>query len=235
MTSSSFYLVLENDSSREYYPANSLTRFTTRLPRQHDLHGEWEVGLVEIRYPHNWYNVPAGTEVKCGTRTFSVPEGYYQRPGLLLSMIERIARDQTFDLDYNPVERKIQIDNGRIWFDRHLQRLFGLPSPRLSSKKQPVQRGVVDMDPLHCLFVYCDLVEPRVIGDKMAPLLRDVAVSGEDGDVTGRTFKNPHYVPLSRKSFDTVTIDIRNDIGESIPFEGGHLKVTLHFKKSTIW
>ena len=41
------------------YKGNSLAYFTTKLPNAIDLTGDWEVGLVENQYPHNWYNVPA--------------------------------------------------------------------------------------------------------------------------------------------------------------------------------
>ena len=56
---SGFYLTLPSNSSMDYYKGNSLANFTTRLPNAIDLTGDWEVGLVEIQYPHNWYNVPA--------------------------------------------------------------------------------------------------------------------------------------------------------------------------------
>ena len=48
---SDFYLTLPSNSSMDYYKGNSLVNFTTRLPNAIDLNGDWEVGLVEIRYP----------------------------------------------------------------------------------------------------------------------------------------------------------------------------------------
>ena len=65
---SDFYVTLPSNASMDYYKANTLANFTTRLPNVIDLTGDWEVGLVEIQYPHNWYNVPA--EESC--RTFRV-------------------------------------------------------------------------------------------------------------------------------------------------------------------
>ena len=41
-----------------YYPENTLAQFTSRLPNVINLSGDWEVGLVEIQYPHNSFNVP---------------------------------------------------------------------------------------------------------------------------------------------------------------------------------
>ena len=44
---SEFYVTLPGNSS-------------TKLPRTLQLDGEWEVGLVEIDYPHTWYNIREG-------------------------------------------------------------------------------------------------------------------------------------------------------------------------------
>src|ERR1043165_3432117 len=52
-----FYLTLPSNSSMLYYPDNTLTRYTTRLANAISLLGDWEVGLVEIQYPHTWNNL----------------------------------------------------------------------------------------------------------------------------------------------------------------------------------
>ena len=39
------------------HPDNTLTHYVTSLPQRISLSGEWECGLVEIQYPHDWYNV----------------------------------------------------------------------------------------------------------------------------------------------------------------------------------
>jgi hypothetical protein len=54
---SHFYITLPSDSSANYYPDNTITRFVTKLPEGIRLEGEYEVGLTEIIYPHTWYNV----------------------------------------------------------------------------------------------------------------------------------------------------------------------------------
>ena len=53
-----FYLTLPSNSSQEYFPDNTLTHYFTKLPQAIDLKGvDWEVGLVEMQYPHTWYNI----------------------------------------------------------------------------------------------------------------------------------------------------------------------------------
>jgi hypothetical protein len=44
----------------DYFPDNTLTHFTTRLPQMMDLDGSWEIGLPEIQYPHSWYDIKKG-------------------------------------------------------------------------------------------------------------------------------------------------------------------------------
>ena len=52
-----FYLTLPSNSSEKYYPDNTLANFKTKLHNDVALSGEWEVALVDIMYPRNWYNV----------------------------------------------------------------------------------------------------------------------------------------------------------------------------------
>ena len=63
---------------------------------------DWEVGLVEIQYPHNWYSVLAKPScqtfrVRChsgksedgpeGAYDFLIPAGYYPTVQLILNQI----------------------------------------------------------------------------------------------------------------------------------------------------
>ena len=46
------------------------------------------------------------------------------------------------------------------------------------------------------LYVYTDIVESRIVGDTLAPLLRALPISGRHGDRVSDRFTNVHYVPL---------------------------------------
>ena len=54
---SEFQLTLPSNSSIEFFPNNKASDFTTKLPTPISLEGEWELALIDIQYPHNWYNV----------------------------------------------------------------------------------------------------------------------------------------------------------------------------------
>jgi hypothetical protein len=81
-----------------------------------------------------------------------------------------------------------------------------------------VTRGV------HYLYVYCPLVEPRMVGEGQVPLLRIVPVEGRDAEMVIRVFDPVQYRPLVLRCFQTV--DIKNDTGVKIPFERGRGVVT---------
>ena len=81
------------------------------------------------------------------------------------------------------------------------------------------------------IYVYTDVVESRIVGDSLVPLLRCLPVRGGHGVTVSDRFTNVHYVPLLRKEFGTTEVDIRDDTGRRVPFEYGRVTVTLHFRR----
>ena len=91
---------------------------------------------------------------------------------------------------------------------------------------------MVDMSQgFYALYVYTNVVESRVVGDTVAPLLRAVPLEGKHGYVVSKTFDNVQYIPVLHKEFTTIEIDIRDDAGRRVPFERGRVTVTLHFRR----
>jgi hypothetical protein len=56
MSESHFYVHLPSDSSLTVYPDNTIAKYVTKLSKNIDLDGEYEVGLSEIIYPTNYFN-----------------------------------------------------------------------------------------------------------------------------------------------------------------------------------
>lgn len=52
-----FYLTLPSNASMSYYPDNSLSEYTVKLPRQLQLDDSWQVGLCQITYPGLLHNI----------------------------------------------------------------------------------------------------------------------------------------------------------------------------------
>jgi hypothetical protein len=89
-------------------------------------------------------------------------------------------------------------------------------------------------NPSH-IYVYCDLVEPQIVGDTMAPIIRMVNTDyskAKFGENITKSFVSLQYVPLMKLNFSTVEMDLRDSAGQLIPFCSGHSSVTLHFRRS---
>jgi hypothetical protein len=65
----------------KYYPDNTLAKFTTKLQAPLSLQGEWEVGLSEIIFPKNWFNVPTDQSIIIEIEPSEDPKDYpHRRP-----------------------------------------------------------------------------------------------------------------------------------------------------------
>ena len=51
------------------------------------------------------------------------------------------------------------------------------------------------------MYVYCDLVEPQIVGDVQSPLLKIVSVEGNDGEIVNVHYSRPFYLPVIRQHF----------------------------------
>ena len=83
----------------------------------------------------------------------------------------------------------------------------------------------------YALYVYTSIVEPRVVGSSVLPLLRIVPIEGKHGDLVSKSFDNVQYVAVSHKEFTTIEVDIRDDTGRPVPFERGRTTVTFHVRR----
>ena len=71
------------------------------------------------------------------------------------------------------------------------------------------------------------------VGDTLAPLLRPVVVRGKPGDQISEKYINSMYLPVQKKSFDSIEINIMTDTGDPAPFVDGPSTVTLHFRRAS--
>lgn len=273
---SQFYLTLPSNSSEKYYPDNTLTHFITKLHNDVSLEGEWEVGLADIMYPRNWYNVdhqhmtiictncnkitpeftsdetvPTDYEIRVG-----IPSGYYNTAQELVEMLNTsiskayrkpvrpwstnginryVDETQWPKISYNKHNRCIYINlqsDTFVRFSKKLAMMLGLNAQLVEAASTVGDRPLDIEGGLHALYVYCDVLECVPVGDTMAPLLRIVAVKGPRGEMSYTQYDQPRYIPLQKKAFDSIEIDIRDDTGKPIPFDTGKLIVTLHIRQA---
>ena len=81
------------------------------------------------------------------------------------------------------------------------------------------------------LYVYCDVLEHVVVGDVMAPLLRLVNMKVTQSHAVHQIMNPPLFVPVQRKNFDTIEINIMTDTGNPVPFTDGKSVVVVEFKR----
>ena len=78
------YITLPSNSSMNYFPDNTLASFKTKLLSPLELHGQWEVDLVEIIYRYTWFNIYfTNNQFKSLLNdeeiiVLCIPEGYYK-------------------------------------------------------------------------------------------------------------------------------------------------------------
>ena len=274
---SQFYLTLPSNSSEKYYPGNTLTHFITKLHNDISLSGDWEVALVDIMYPRNWYNIDEQyLRISCNNCMkivpqanpdekvapaydihVGIPSGYYysiqdlveaikvsianafSRPILAWSSkgVDRYV-DQTLwpKIKYNPHNQKVIVTmqpQMTIRFSEQLAKILAIEPHQFSKVEMAIKSSFTcDIEGgLHALYVYCDVLECVPVGDTMAPLLRIVEITGQKGEMVHIQYDQPRYVPLQKKHFDSIEIDIRDDTGQDISFDSGKLIATLHFRR----
>ncbi|KAH7680351.1 hypothetical protein AAVH_41275 [Aphelenchoides avenae] len=99
---------------------------------------------------------------------------------------------------------------------RQLQYVLGFEEPTLTesvsyAKYMPDLHGGV-----HSLCIYAPgLIEPVMVGDSVAPLLRIAKVKGSPGDMVEDTFLSPQYHKVLEKTLTEISIHIRTATGRT--------------------
>ena len=124
----------------------------------------------------------------------------------------------------------------QIRFSKTLGKILGL-NPNLSNKLiWNDNQGFtypVDLDMTHHqMFVYSDVADYTYVGNTTAPILRIVSYKqSKSSTQSHEEFLNLHYVTLAKSYIYQVSLDIKDEIGRSVPFVGGKTLVKLHFKR----
>ena len=81
------------------------------------------------------------------------------------------------------------------------------------------------------LYVYSSIVVPRIVGDKIAPLLRIVPITGRHGEMVTASFDHVQYIPVLSREFGSVETELRDETGRPVPFERWKVTVTRYFRR----
>lgn len=84
------------------------------------------------------------------------------------------------------------------------------------------------------IYVYTDLIEPIIVGDTYAPLLKTIWIEKKhvSDRVTHFSVDRPMYLPVSTNRINNVEFNLRHDSGELIRFLPNTKScLTVHFRK----
>ena len=190
----SFTIELVSDASGELFPDNTLSSFTSFLPDQVNLEGQWEVAISEISYPSMYQNITEGKFKFFDKKLSKSTSTYNLEPGLYTSITDIVEAMNTLTQERNnhnetcifvKVSRRTQkvvimpandtsglascsTDLGHI-FGNNVGNEFGV----LMIGNGPHEpEFAYDIVRIHSLMIYSNLVEYNIVGDTKAPLLR---------------------------------------------------------------
>ena len=84
------------------------------------------------------------------------------------------------------------------------------------------------------IYVYSDLIEPIIVGDTYAPLLKTLWIEPKhvSDRVTHLSIDRPMYLPVSSNCINNVEFNLRHDSGKLISFlDNTKSCLTVHFRK----
>ena len=244
-SSEGFYITLPNEKGT-LFPENTPSEYTTRLPRWIQLNGEWMIGLHSISYTRQYIVEHFDTPISFTNSGSNQKGGKLKKyPTTIREYVTNINESLKGSVNNKEIEFKLELD-GKVTIS---------VSPGYQvvlTRDQAIILGFLNVDNeeevkeisatetgehqanLHrktSIFIYCDIVEPQIVGDKTIPLLGIVA-SDSSGKVYEKTYRgeNIRYIPVQTRSFQNIKIHLRSSTYEPISFEHGRASVTLHLR-----
>lgn len=253
-----FYLSLLSNSSLDIYPLSKTSKFTVQLPRKIILNENWVVGLSEIHYSYNFFNVSENNNsftYSNGTysTTYTIPIGVYNSVSDILNIVLSKTKELGDWLSYDSITNRIRVQRTDAITDPHPHSFDKSNESRsiMFHGRLAIQLGFIpgvdvlsyDWSPYvgniyfgipDQMFIYCDLVEPQLIGYESSQVIKIVNTTEKEekfGSSCFRSFQKIHYIPVMRKEFEKVEIEIKDITGEDFQFRHGVSTIKLHFKE----
>ena len=141
-----------------------------------------------------------------------------------------------FIVSYNKTLKRVKVKKNpelveSVQFSPRLQYMLGLHKTEIKEEQLLVDYILDLRGGFYALYVYCSLVEPQIVGNHTAPLLRLVNIEGTHGAIVEKIFHSPHYVPVVTKEITRIDIEIKDDNAQFVPFDFGKTIVKLHIRK----
>ena len=193
---------------------------------------------LQFQQNHIYYSLDGG---KSFWSSAIIDYGYYTSiPELIKSInaaMKKELKNNNITFSFNPRTHKVKVTLATkhcVGLYGQLAKILGFGGGGdlkiLKSKESPY---VAELQSITSIYVYCNIVQPQIVGNTMVLLLRTTPVGGNSGDVIAKTFTNIQYVPVQTKSFEDIEILLRTDTGDPVPFECGKVIATLYFRKQS--
>lgn len=142
------------------------------------------------------------------------------------------SRINRFDVETKTNDHKgitLELRNG-------LQDILGFIKSSIPAKKE-LQKSELEVNLLRGIsniFIYCDVIKNIHVGSIMAPLLRTISFNVKQyGEMVCIQYINPIYIGINKGLYNEITIELRDSVGELIPFVEGLTTVHLHFRRKS--
>jgi hypothetical protein len=246
------YIQVSSDSSLKTFPDNRMCAFHVRFPRRLRFHHKTKVALAAITmtnslHPFNsaklfWIKAKRGKYPD--TELYVEPKNYRTLTDLVDEMndiikinIQVVASDlpPSISVKKEGANSIVSLTDG---FLNGVAVVIDVASKTLRNILGLDRQGIGYINAAkNQLFIYSDLVSPRVVGHVTAPLLRAVNSLPqksvvEDFDQIFYRFPDSkrQYIPLAQTEVGEAEFYVADDTGEE-PLGSGKLVLTLHFKK----
>jgi hypothetical protein len=256
MIPDSFYMNLPSNSSMDIFTENKVSEFKTMLPKTIYLDGKWEVALTEIHYPCTIQNIDFDPKKRLfvAIKREESPDAkinytmYSENPlKKSYSSINEIIHDfnnwwvhgerlmEMKLVDNKYIEFKIVKKNALIQFPPEVSSPLGFETfTTYVTTGKAVRPHNMHLSLPRNLYVYTDIIETQIVGDIMAKLLRVLCVNLKtylNGNMNSEQFATRNYLPVSKKEFNTIEVNIKLDNGKNAPFLDQASLVVLHFRR----
>lgn len=250
-----FFVVLPSNTISPIYNNNKIGSYEILLPKALELvRGlvTWEVGLVEMFYPHSWENIhPPFLQVafesyKNGILTQErrkIEHGFYKTVEDLIDEINSLRPDFfRCKLSVGRANKRVKVllyPMEKITFHETLATMLGfeqnaLPNPSEGRLLFRAERAADIHASMHNIYVYTNIVTETLVGNAYSPLLRIIKTDGEHGSDLHKSFLDPYYHEIAFDRISSIRISLCDDQGEAVRFGFGKVICTLHFRKKVI-
>jgi hypothetical protein len=251
-------LVSNSELSRTLFPSNTVAKFTTRLCRPVELDPRWEyeIALTKIQFPLSFHNVN-DTEfyldafrmdeygMQSDFEAVNLLKGNYADVHQLLRYMNSLSLvNENISFEYNADCNRVNVvpifvgeRQKKINLSKKLRAMLGFETK--DNNEQYISEGLAPY-PVNMyrnvhrqIFVYCDVVEPQLVGDSMERVLHTVGIPdvSKFGHLFVQRYGNPDYIPLLKTHFHTIDINMKTYEDKPAPFEFGPSLVKVHIRR----